>query len=158
MTREAEMAIQASMTFEAKKDALRQVQDGGVKVTLSIHPQDMPAQLYSDIMGQRYVVVMVPVDDNDEPKQAERVPLTPFEKPKSFAGQAKMICEKPDFVRFMEAADPIEAEMFLESHCRVKSCAEITEGTEAGLKFKALQQEYYDWKNTPPIEAYEESP
>lgn len=68
MTNEAETAVQISYRMEVRKDALRQTQDNGVKVTFTVHPQDMPAQLYQDLMGQRYVCVLVPLADDDTPR------------------------------------------------------------------------------------------
>lgn len=68
MTMEAEIAKQVGYRMEVKKDALRQTQQGDVKVTFTIHPQDMPIQLYGDAMGQRFLCVLVPLSDDDSPR------------------------------------------------------------------------------------------
>ncbi len=63
---EAEKAIEVSYQFECKKDSLKQVQSGDIKVTFTIHPNDMPPELYTDAMGCRYMAVIVPIGDNEE--------------------------------------------------------------------------------------------
>jgi len=141
-----ETAKQVGYQFECKKDALRQVQDGGVKITFTVDPNEMPPQLYSDAMGQRYLAVLVPLNDDE----------TPREKPKSYAGQAKMLVQDVAFHQFMNGFSKFEPqaatsneymEENLEHLCGVKSCSEIIEGTEAGRKFKRLQAEYLSWRD-----------
>lgn len=141
MTYEAEIAKQVSYKFECKKDALRQVQDGGVKVTLMINPVDMPPALYGDLMGQRYMAVLVPLNDDE----------TPMEKPKSFAGQAKVLAKDEAFGRYVISlkggnAYEGEAEQYLKFVCGVESCSEIIDGTEAARKLKQLQAKFIEWR------------
>lgn len=153
MTYEAEQAKKVGYQFEAKKDALRQTQGSGVKVTLSIQPHDMPPQLYGDAMGQRYVCVIVPINDDETPRLVPATTDTP-DKPKSYAGQAKMLAKEDAFQKFvaMEKKQNScygegEAEQWIEHVCAVKSCSELIEGTEAGKKFKRLQAEYLSWRD-----------
>ena len=147
MTYESEIAKSVSYQFECKKDALRQTQDGGVKVTFSIQPNDMPGELYGDAMGQRYMAVIVPLNDDESPR----------EKAKSFAGQAKMLSQEGAFLDYivtsynLHKCPPTEAghaEVFLENYCGVKSCSELVEGSEAGRKFKRLQADYLRWRDS----------
>src|SRR5687768_25811 len=63
--------------MEIKKDALRQTQSGDTKVTFTIHPADMPQELYADQMGQRYMAVLVPLNDDETPKLNEAVRTVP---------------------------------------------------------------------------------
>lgn len=158
MTYESEMAIKASYRLEAKKDGLKQVQSGDVKLTLTISANDMPTDLYSDPMGQRYVVAMVPVQDDETPRIS---PAQDEKKPKSYAGQAKMLAQDGDFQEFLHQereyspADTSHAEIYIEDYCGITTCADIIDGTAAGDLFKDLRAKYLSWKNTPPLEAYE---
>ena len=56
----------AAINFEAVKLALRQSKDG-IALTLSVHPSDMPAALWSHPIGARYMVALVRLDDTDQP-------------------------------------------------------------------------------------------
>lgn len=65
---ESEIARDIALQFECKLDALRRNQDGTVKLTLTINPADFPKQLMTDPMGQRYVAVMVALNEDETPK------------------------------------------------------------------------------------------
>ncbi len=61
--------------FEAKLDAMRRTQDGVWKVTLSVHPSDMPDWLFHCPPGQRLgAAALHRIDDDprDEAKAVER--------------------------------------------------------------------------------------
>lgn len=146
----AKLAKEIAYSFEAKKDALKQSQKGGIRVTFKINPEDMPPELYTDPMGQRYVVAIVPKNDDETPR------LPKPEKPKSFAGQAKMMAKEEEFTQFMQRHEndltphcAVTNEDEIRRKCGVTSCSEIINGTEAGNQFKALQASYLNWKNTP---------
>lgn len=144
MTLEAERAKDLGYKFECKKDALKQVQSGDVKVTFTIQPDDMPSSLYSDVMGQRYVAVVVPIGDDEKPQ----------EKKKSYAQQAKMLIQDKNFEKYVmhckgstaQCYDG-EAEQWLKFECEIKSCAEIVEGSRALTFFKELQRDFMFWRD-----------
>jgi len=153
MTSEAQKARDVAIEFECKKDGLKQVQSGDVKLTLTVSPLDMPNTLYSDPMGQRYIAVIVPLNDDETPKETV--------KPKSFATSAKMLakdeafhsfCKSVDYDAWLSAfidwkdSDETKANCFIRYKCQVDSCAELIEGSEAGKKFKKLQGDYMFWK------------
>jgi len=84
------------------------------------------------------------------------------EKPKSFAGQAKMMSEENEFNEFINHMNKTEGiparatnrsvhecEEKIEYWCGVASCSELIEGTEAGKKFKQLQAQYLSWRDAP---------
>lgn len=66
---EASNAIRAGYKFECKKDAMRQNQDGSWKATINIHPDEMDTNFLSDQMGQRYMAVIVPINDDETPRE-----------------------------------------------------------------------------------------
>ena len=55
-----------TLQFESVKVALKQNKDGYV-LTLCIHPDDVPLELLRDFVGARYQVVMVRLNDEDQP-------------------------------------------------------------------------------------------
>ncbi|MEE9510286.1 MAG: hypothetical protein V3V81_07310 [Candidatus Bathyarchaeia archaeon] len=52
--------------IELKKDSLRQMQTGDIKLGFTIQHNDMPDYLFSDPMGKRYYVVFIDADYYDE--------------------------------------------------------------------------------------------
>lgn len=162
MTYEAEVAREVSYQFECKKDALRQVQDGGVKVTFTINPLDMPAALYGDPMGQRYMAVIVPVNGDETPRGEPEE-----QTKKNYTASAKMLTQNEKFHQFISDTGRQEqarkqlkiphprvfpsasglAHGAIYSACGVTSCADIKDGTEAGRKFARLYAEFQEWLN-----------
>ena len=53
--------------FEAKKDAVRQVQSGDWRLTLTVKAGDLPTSVMTAAPGARYVVALVPIDDDEMP-------------------------------------------------------------------------------------------
>lgn len=143
MTSESNSAIRASYQFECKKDALRQVQDGGVKVTLSINPVDMPASLYSDMMGQRYMAVLVPINEDETPREFTGV------KKKSHAGEGKMLAQDDmlgDYFASLGCSSG-DDEKDMKDFIGIDSCAELVEGSAAYDEFKEFRSDFYAWRN-----------
>lgn len=165
MTIEAEIAKQASYQFEAKKDALKQVQDGSVKVTLTIHPQEMPLSLYGDPMGQRFMCVLVPLNDDETPRVEPSSPvgnsvkgsmkagedLTPPRRKweeLSYAERAGIRCNEPLFLEYAQSVTSdvfIKTDQYVRDFCGVSSRSEIKPGTEAARKFDQLEEQYDTW-------------
>ncbi len=158
MTLESEIAKKASYQFECKKDALRQVQDGGVKVTFSINPIDMPPALYGDMMGQRYMAVIVPINDDETPKLVPDASKDALlhqsdlgqggNKPKSFAGHGKMLAQLPEFQEycdFMQWNQDTSPEQHMKATCGIHSCSELIDGSEAFARFERLWDDFNGW-------------
>lgn len=53
--------------MEVKKDGLRQMQDGCWKLTVTVHPNDMPTSLMTAPMGTRYGMALVEIGDDERP-------------------------------------------------------------------------------------------
>jgi hypothetical protein len=139
---EAEVAKDVCYKFEAKKDGFSQLQSGASKVTLTIQPDDLPMELIRDQMGQRYMCVIVPLNDDETPKVPDR---------KSYAGQAKMMAKDEIARGFLASAknysNDYTTEEMIKHYCGIQSCSELIEGTDAGKKFKRLQAQFLEWKN-----------
>lgn len=52
--------------FEARKIGMRHTKDGHI-FYMACHPNDTPADLMQDPLGQRYLIVAVRLDDEDKP-------------------------------------------------------------------------------------------
>ena len=61
-----------SYGFEAVKSALRQTKDG-ISITLVIHPSDIPRDLLNDSIGQRYMIGMGKLNDEEEIEEPESI-------------------------------------------------------------------------------------
>lgn len=60
-----------ALSLEVKKDGFSQRQDGSLVLRLKCHPNDMPDEIMKAPMGTRYMAVLVEVEDNGEPKEAD---------------------------------------------------------------------------------------
>lgn len=166
MTIQAEIAKEVSYKFECKKDALKQVQSGDVKVTFTINQLDMPSLLYSDRMGQRYLAVLVPLNDDETPREIPAVkmkasletagtsPQKAPEEPKNSSGRwedmpytqrAGIKCSDEMFWNFLGVQNEYEAKQEVYKHCGVTSRRNIIKGTDSGAKFDAMMDDYHKW-------------
>lgn len=141
--------------IECKKDGIRQNQDGLMKLTLALHPNDIPAQLYTDPMGQRYMMVLAPIGDDEQPlpvtPKAEKEPrawkeLSPVE-------QAGILATQSAFQSFAGAINSLvapaeeHAAQYIRNYCGIQSRRELICTAAAQEKFKELCAKFYDWKN-----------
>ena len=76
MTNIADIAVANAISFEAKKDSLRQMQNGDWRVSFTVQGVDMDERITRAAMGTRFVAVLVEINDQE-------LPTTPAEKEKS---------------------------------------------------------------------------
>lgn len=123
-----------TLSFECKKDVMRQTTDGIWKLTLTLNPVDVSPELVMASMGQQFMCVMAPVDGGMpitiEGKKSKRSWHT-----LSLAEQAGILCSKPEFKSWVGKEDPAD---YIRALCGVKSRAELKEGTAAGKSFQQL--------------------
>ena len=140
------------LTFEAVKIAMRQDKNGHILV-LSIHPNDIPTELFSDWLGSRYYVSLVKLNDDESP-----VHIRIESENRKIVQQAGILCMEKPFLEFLRSGylmegsdkpvDEIEEVVFvkcLRQVIGVKSRAELAENSDAQIKFKELVGEYNDW-------------
>jgi hypothetical protein len=126
-------------------------------------------------MGQRYMAVIVPIDDNEEPRQNEVtnsvIPKLPKSTPSRLSGgrdtdkqltsnHAAILCKKPDFQEFIrrEYSDLwLEKQTIDNTHeqltkmlivhlCGIqKSRSELDKNEEARKKFDDINTQYLMW-------------
>ena len=155
MTTVAERAVDAAMEVEAKKDSLRQNQDGTWKLVLTVAPDGLPDPIMKAPPGVRYRVFFVEVGDNEEPIKhapaASDKPRKPF-KDYSLSQQAGMRCQDMKFHEFIASAfswkiySTDEAANFVRVHCGgIKSRTELETDQLAAACWRDLNAEYEQW-------------
>lgn len=133
--------------FEAVKVALKQDKTGYV-LTMSIHPDDVPNEILRDFVGSRYQVVMVRLNQNEQPMDRERdIPLNPVQL-------AGVLCRDVDFLEYLFTVDKIDvpseeaATAWLRSALGVMSRSELKHNTEAVKRLLQINEEFRAWKRS----------
>jgi hypothetical protein len=135
-----------NIQFEAVKTALRQSKDG-YSLTLVIHPDDIPEELVKDFVGARYVVVMVRLDENEQPMQREKE--TPGAHAVKMAG---VLCRDLEFWSWVNNAwdlsitSEAECAKWLCEYLGLESRSELKTDEEARGLFNTLRNGFYDWR------------
>ena len=139
---EAEEAKAAALSFEGVKVSMRQDKDGS-KITLAIHPDQVPLDLFAAPSGSRFQVVMVLLDDSDRPVKGRNT--TEAERA---VQSAAMLCRNPKFQKWMEArgfamlADENSAADGLRAFCQIDSRSELGPNLEARRQFFKLREAF----------------
>ncbi len=150
--------------LEAKKDSLRQMQGGEIKLGFTIQHADMPDFLYSDPMGKRYYVVFVDADVYDESnKPANDIDVASKTTEKSegerLRTRAIMLCKDDLFLQYIAVLDteyartdigyaPTEnaARLAICYYCNIKSRSELAHNKNAQEAFNVLLRNFREWK------------
>lgn len=136
-----------TLQFEAVKVALKQDKTGYI-LTLCLHPDEIPEDLLRDFVGSRYGVVMVRINEHEEPLDREE----------EFGGAkavrlAGILCKEPAFWEFLYDDLQImqqnekEASDWLRNYLNVTSRSEIKTNPEAQQLLDKLNKDYLKWKN-----------
>lgn len=138
-----------TLQFECKKDALRQMQEGHWKIQLTVHPNDMPSELLSAAMGQRFVAVLAAIGDDEQPVKLEAKPEPAEPTPGQRAvKRAVMLCRDPAFIKWVRdqfvAEDDGEANarLFITHNCRIASRRDLAVDPAAVERFEALETSF----------------
>jgi hypothetical protein len=154
MTEIYEQAVNSAINFQAKKDSFKQVQNGDLKITLTIAANELPIEFMQAEMGQIYTVVMVATDEGEEP-------IKIAEKPKNNnVAQAVMLCKDSDYQTYVNRVMPEEyrdnlncfrgsnelaAVAVMRHLVEIESRSEVAEG-EAAIRFKDHVYEFNEWR------------
>ena len=82
-------------SFEAKKYAYRQTKDGMV-LSFVLHPDDVPKEMATAPIGQRYIVACAQIDDYENPVK----PRATTEIEKALA-KANLICRDESYIQWV---------------------------------------------------------
>ena len=133
--------------FEAVKVALKQDKTGYV-LTLCMHPDEVPDEILRDFVGSRYQVVMVRLNQHDQPMNRDRdIPLNSVQL-------AGVLCRDLDFLEYLFATDKVDvpseeaAAAWLRSALGVTSRAELKTNTEAVKRLLQINEEFQAWKRS----------
>ena len=135
-----------TIQFEGLKVALKQ-DANGYMLTVKIHPDEIPEALLRDFVGARYQIVMVRLDDNDQPMRRPQ-------RTHALSNKAAILCKDADFQKFLVesglAWDVSEkaAASFIKETCAIDSRSELDASTEAAETFKQIAKEFDEWKST----------
>jgi hypothetical protein len=169
----ADKARDAAIHCEMVKYAYRQTKDG-VVVSFVLHPNDIPAALSTSHIGARYMVALVEIDDNEQPKpkpEKEKpetppvsIPATlPVDTDKPLSGakrpwedfqpaqQAGMRSHDVRFEHFLEEEYPTrwrelqDTAECIRSICGVHSRAELNTGHANRVLWTQLDKHFQAW-------------
>jgi hypothetical protein len=149
MTSPAEAAVNNSISFECKKDALQQRQSGDWKVSFTIQGTDMDERLTRAAMGARFVAVLVEVNDDETPKEQPRGRIDWREVQP--AAQAGIRCAEPRFRAYLAAEHGIatktaqEAAEAVRTICGVNSRSEFSTDQRKRVLWHQLDSGYREW-------------
>jgi hypothetical protein len=128
--------------FEARKVSLSHTKDG-IKMTLVIHPDEMPEEILRDFIGTRYLVVLVRLDDNEEPVKRPHL-----QEGAAAVASAGMLAADPGFQEWLCTTGKIEdfseeaAASFIRETCGVASRSDLKVNKPAREKFAVLKEEF----------------
>jgi hypothetical protein len=118
------------LQFEARKVALKQDKTGYV-LTLSLHPDEIPEELFRDFVGARYAIALVRIQDDESPAQyANRVQ------------QAAILCKAKKFQSFVGVSSEEDAAIAVCAYCVISSRSELNGNTKAQNLFDKLVGSY----------------
>ena len=134
-----------STKVEAVKIAMRHTKDGHV-VSFAINPHDTPHELMADPLGQRYLVVLVRLNQQDEP-----VASPENEEGKRAVMIAGAMCGDQNFQEWLcttgeiDDLDESNASVWLRKRLGIVSRKELKTDKEARAKLMDVRAEFTNW-------------
>lgn len=133
--------------FEAVKVALKQDKTGYV-LTLCMHPDEVPDEILRDFVGSRYQVVMVRLNQNEQPMDREKeIPFNPVQL-------AGVLCRDMDFLEYLFTTNQIEAPSedlaaeWMRGYFEIESRAELRTNKNAVNLLIQINKEFQQWKRS----------
>ncbi len=158
----ADLARQNAISFECKKDTLRQNQSGDWKIAFTVQGLDMDERLTKAFPGTRYMAVLVEVGADEIPVHQPAKEVMPNsgnlptdnakpqpDKPQSAgakrmewremqpAAQAGIRCADPIFVAFLKEQHEPYWETYEDAASVVRSICDVKSRSELGTKHAA---------------------
>jgi hypothetical protein len=131
-----------STKFECVKLGMRHTKDGHV-ISFALNPHDTPHELMSDPLGQRYLIVAVRIDGNDEP-----VAAAGDEEGRKAIKLAGTLCSDDKFQQYLTMKQCIDdmseeaAAAFLRKHLGIASRKDLRHNAAARAKLIGLRDEF----------------
>ena len=131
---------QNAINFEAVKIGLSQTDKSGVILRLSIHPHDVPTEILTDLLGSRYVVAMVKLNDQDEIETRQNEQAI-----QRLIASCGLLCREIDFQTYLGVDDEDAAVSMIREKCGISSRTEFRDNVIAREKFIEIREEYKKW-------------
>lgn len=169
----ADLATQNAISFECKKDALRQNQSGDWKIAFTVQGLDMDERLTKAFPGTRYMAVLVEIGADElpvhQPAKETKAP-SPKSSPQPThppaaakrekmdwrelqpAAQAGIRCADPIFIAFLKEQyehywiNHEDAARTLRDICSIQSRTELNTDHSCRMIWKALDDQFQAWK------------
>lgn len=170
----ADQARNLAISLEAKKDALRQMQNGDWKVSFTVQAIDMIARLTQAPMGTRFAMVLVEIGDDETPvnrkeampnlrtsQNADARPDQIAPKPDRAkrdwrdvqpAAQAGIRSNEPEFWAYLrevmtypDVNDPDTAAIAVRHICKVNSRTELSTDHRKRVLWHQLDSQFQAW-------------
>lgn len=138
----------SAINFEATKVAITQDRNGFI-LKLSVHPNDVPEELLRSWVGSRYVVAMVEVADDGQPKQSEKkIGIN------RAVQSAAMLCQEEKFWKYLGEVAGVtprneeEARGVLLHMLDIGSRKDLATNEKAKEAFDGMRGEFQEWLRT----------
>ncbi len=139
-----------TLNFESVKTSFRQTKDG-YHLTLVVHPNDVPKELFSSWVGTRYQCVLVELNDDNEPVKTEGAVESD-----GLIQQAGMLCRSARFQTWISSlyeekgmddgvwgdSDEEAAARLLRHACAIGSRAELRTNKAARESFTKIYDSF----------------
>ena len=125
-----------AMTFEAIQSYMRK-DVKGINLTLVIHPDDLPEDLFRQPTGSRYQVAMVLMNDQEQPV----MPTIKAEGKKAVA-QAGLLGREKRFWAFLGVFTEEDAVKELKERINIQSRTELVDNKIAREDFREIVNEF----------------
>lgn len=132
----------AALAFEAVKVSMRQVRDGAY-ITLSIHPSELPVDLFMAAVGTRFQCALVILNDHDEPVAGKDT-----DEGDRAVKAAAVLAKNPNFQNWIQrqghtfSSSEEDAAAGLRGICGIESRSELKTNREARKIFHDVQSEF----------------
>lgn len=145
------------MRIEAKKDSMRQTQDGTWKLGFTVKPEDMPVELMTAQMGTIYTITIVDAENEAYEATYDEVEFKKPFKELPLSQQAVLICKRENFQSFarndwipsgLPPGKDLEwlAIQLIYAVCGITSRSELTTNKDAADKYRELIKKFEGWQ------------
>ncbi len=160
----AELATAAAISFECKKDSMRQNQSGDWKIAFTVQGIDVPDRLTKAFPGTRFMMVLVEIGGDELPVQPAPVAQPePVDQPRPARAkrdwrdlqpsqQAGIRCQEPEFKAFLREQRSAEwkdtvfaADDTVRYICGVSSRRDLNTSHKARVIWHQLNDQYEAW-------------
>jgi hypothetical protein len=129
---------------EVRKIAYRQSKDGMV-ISFVLHPSEVPEDLATAPVGQRYMMVAVRIGDDEQPEPPQPAPQKAgkrkwHEMPAS--QRAGLLCNDHAFIQWSRTADAGACADWLRQRCGVHSRATLDTDEHAARRFARIEEDF----------------